>query len=291
MRKFTLLMLVLLGCLHAQTQDKPNEPAKTGKRFFVGISYSYFDVDTKLSDLTLHSVWAGEDFGTLDLTSDEISEINSYAERNNRFNDINIEAGMKIFDRPGSKWRVSGVLSVGLAKFYSKVINTATDTVEYTFNSDFFKPTFGLGFKVSYLFNPHWGLSLRPLFVSTFGTITDIEDNVNPVPVNVTQTPKDQYYSFYERVSLTADFTTGPVTIAAGPGFYWANSRHKYTIDRTNDLNGETYLEEITTWTRSRAFFDGNIALDWRIIEPLTFYAMAGIGADLLVSTGLRFNF
>lgn len=291
MRKFTILMIMVLLCLPAWAQNKPSENSKASKRFFVGLSYSYMNIDSKLTDLSLHSIWNGQDLGSQDLDQEEISEINSYVTRNNQLNSVALDFGMKILDKPGIKWKVEGALMVGLAKFCSKVENTTTGTNEYSFKSDFTKPEFGIGFTVGYQLTPHWGFSLRPLFASAFGKITNIEDQINLVPANVTQSGEDKFYSFYERVGLTADFTAGPVTISAGPGFYWFNSKHKYTLTRINNLNGEIYMDEITTWTKPRNFFDGNINITWRIIEPLTFYAMAGIGNDLIINSGIHFNF
>jgi hypothetical protein len=206
-------------------------------------------------------------------------------------NNLSVDFGMKILNKPGSKWVIEGSIMAGLAHFSSNVHNTLTDTKEYLFNSGFSKPAFGIGFVVSYRFSSYWGISLKPWFASTFGKITNVEDNVNLVPVNVTQTGVDKFYALYERVSLTADFTAGPVTITAGPGFYLANARHHYTITRTNDLTGEVNTDEITTRTLSRNFIDGTVSVTWRIIEPLTLNAIAGIGNDLIINAGLHYNF
>jgi len=291
MRKFTILLIAVLLCQNASPQDKPNEPAKAGKRFFVGLSYSYLGLDSKLAGMSLSSVWSGQDLGSQDLTSDEISEINAYANRTNKVNSLNLDLGFKILDKPGTKWKVEGALMIGLAVFNSTVNNTETGTKEYVFKSDFTKPELGIAFIVSYNFTPRWGISLRPMFASTFGKITNVEDNINKIPENVTQSGEDKFYSIYERMGVTADFTAGPVTIAVGPGFYWFSSMHKYTLTRINNLNGEVYTDEITSWTRPRDFVDGDISVTWRIIKPLTFYARAGIGMDLIINTGLHFNF
>ncbi|HNW74798.1 MAG TPA: hypothetical protein PKN44_14310 [Bacteroidales bacterium] len=92
-------------------------------------------------------------------------------------------------------------------------------------------------------------------------------------------------------MSLTADFTTGPVTISVGPGFYMSHAKHHYTITRTNDITAVVNTEEIITRTLSRNFIDGNVSVAWRIIKPLTLNVMAGIGKDLIINAGLHYHF
>jgi len=287
-------MVALLICFSAFSQESSpasSQPSKTDKRFFVGLSYSYMNISTKLTSLSLHSIWYDQDLGTQELSSDEIDMINSYAERNNRVNNLNVDIGMNIIGNQASKWRLEGNIMLGLAHFTSKVYNTTTSSEEYLFKSDFSKPALGIAFNAGYRFNSHWGITLRPLFATTFGKITKVEDKVNLVPENVTQAGEDKFYSFYERVSITADFSVGPVTISAGPGFYMANSRHAYTITRTNNLTGQINTEEIKTTTRSRNFMDGNLSVLWKINTLFTLSATTGIGNDIIFGAGLHYNF
>jgi len=291
MKKLTLFTLSVLFALCARSQVAANDPVKTGKRFYVGVSYLYMSIDQKLSSLSLHSEWYGEDYGTYDLSDEEIDEVNSIIDRSTAIHDINLEAGMSFIKNQDSKWHFNGKIFFGIAGNDSEVSNNATDTLEYSFNSGLSRPAFGLGLDAGYHFNDRWALSLRPIFMGTMGKNTDIVDNIGPDPVNVTENTDDQYFTYYEHVSLTADFTAGAFTISVGPGFYWISSKHQYTITRTNDLNGELMIDEITSITTGKSFIDGNVAIEWRIIDPLTFYAAAGIGSDLFIDTGLHYNF
>jgi len=291
MKKILVSLLVALLCLHAWSQDEPGgEDGKT-KRFFAGVSYSYLSADLKLSSLSLHSVWFGEDLGTHDLSSQEIDEVNATVDRTISINNVNLEAGMSFLNKPGSKWHFDGKIFLGIAGSKSEFRNKDTDTLEYSFDSEFSKPCSGLGFDVGYSFNPHWGLSFRPYIFGTIGKITNIVDKINGEPENVTETREDHYFSVFEHVSLTVDFTAGNCTVSAGPGIYWINSRQKYSIERTNLLNGDVMLDEITSRTIAKSMIDGSIAIEWRIIDPLTFYASAGIANDLFVNTGIHYNF
>lgn len=291
MKKLLLITLVMITALFARAQVNDTNPATTGNRFFLGASYSYMALGQELNALTLHSVWYGEDMGTHELTSDEIDEVNSAIDRKTSIHNINLEAGMSFIRKPATKWSLDGKICLGIAKSISDVENNTTDTLEFSYNSSLVNPAVGIGFVLGYHFNDRWSLSLRPLFMGTMGKNTDITDNLNPEPVNVTQTSEDKYYTYYEHACLTVDYTTGPLTISAGPGFYWVNSKHIYSIYRVNDLNGDTMNDEITSRTIAKSFLDGSVALEWKIIEPLSFYALAGIGTDFFVNTGVHFNF
>jgi hypothetical protein len=291
MKNLLFFILVMMTALSARSQVTASEPVKTGDRFFVGVSYTYMSLDMELNALSLHSVWYGEDLGTTDLTADEIDEINAAVDRSTSINNINIEAGMAFINKPGAKWHFNGKLCLGIAGSKIEVQNNSTDTLEYSYDSGLSKPAFSLGLDVGYAFNDHWALSLRPMFMGTMGKNSDITDNINPEPVNVTQTTDDKYYTYYEHASLTADYTAGHFTVSVGPGFYWVNSKHIYSINRVNDLNGDTMNDEITRKMIAKSFIDGSVAVEWKIIEALTFYAVAGIGPDLMINTGIHYNF
>lgn len=286
-----MIILGVVAASFSRSQVNEANPAQAGNRFFAGISYSFQSADLELWSMSLHSVWYGEDLGTHELSDREIDEINAVIDRDIVIHSINLEAGMSFLNNPDSKWHFNGKIFFGLSGSKSEIRNTVTDTMEYSFDSEFSKPCSGVGFDVGYSFNPHWGVSLRPYFMGTIGKITNIEDNINIKPENVTEVRQDHYFVLYEHLSLMADFTAGHFTLSAGPGIYWVTSRHKYSIDRVNDLNGDTMFDEITSHAISKSMIDGSIAVEWRIIDPLTFYATAGIAKDLFVNTGIHYNF
>ena len=291
MRKVTILMIVVLQCITAWAQDKPSEPSKAGKRFFVGLSWSYTSIDLKLSSLSFHSVWFGSDLGTRDLESGEIDTINDFVKRHADINTLRIEAGMDFINKPDSRWKLSGTLLLGLAQNLTTVHNNETGVQEYSFNSDFSKPCLGLGINLGYQFTKHWGLSLRPYVVGTMGTIKDIDDKINPDPINFTSDKQDKFSTLYLRSSLLARYTAGPVTIMAGPGFYYVWSKHVYRRNYTNINDGQTLTEEATYVLIPRSFIDGNLAVVWNIIDQLTFHVSAGIANDFMLDAGLHYNF
>jgi hypothetical protein len=109
--------------------------------------------------------------------------------------------------------------------------------------------------------------------------------------VNFSVTRKDNFRTFYEHISLLARYRIGKFAFEAGPGFYWINSYHKYTIERTNLSTGLLRTDEVTSNSVPRSFFDGTVGAEWQIIDLLTVYASAGIGSDLAIMTGIHFNF
>lgn len=291
MKKFLLICIGMIITLAALSQSDTEKQDPAGNRFFVGVSYSFISVELKLSSLSLHSLWYGEDLGTHDLTNAEIDAVNSTIDRNIIINNINVEAGMKFLNNPDSKWYFNGKLFFGIAGLKSETYNNVTDTLEYSFDSEFAKPCSGVGFDVGYRFSSRWGLSLRPYFMGTIGKITTIVDNINNKPENVTEVKQDQSFALYGHLGLMAVFTAGQFTLSVGPGVYWLNSRHKYTIDRVNDLTGDTMCDEITSYAVGKSMIDCSIAVEWQIIEPLTLYINAGIAKDLFINTGIHFNF
>jgi hypothetical protein len=291
MKKFLLIICVLFPFIQASSQEQNTQSGTSGEKFFIGISYSYMSLDMKLTELSLHSEWYGQDLGTSELSPEEIDEINAFAERTTTVNTICVEAGMPLLNKPGSKWHIDGTLILGIAQAARTTYNNNSETEEFTSNSGFSKSCFGLGFNLAYQFNPKWGLALKPFFTTTMGTATEITDKLNQEPENFTQTLEDKYNTYYERISLLGSFSTGKISLYAGPGFYWINSNHEYTIEQTNMSNGNIIREEVNSKSLARSFIDGNIAIEWRIISPLKFYAHAGIGNDIFVNTGIHYNF
>lgn len=291
MRKIYLLLLAtcIVLCVHAQEQTQ--EPVKTGTKFFVGMSYFYTSSDMKLKEMSLHTVWAGQDMGKYDLSDTEIDEINSFTERTATTNSICAEIGMPLLSKAGSKWYIDGTVILGVAQIQKTTFNKNSGIEEYKHKSGFSNPFFGLGFNITYQFDPTWGLELRPLFTATMGKDSDVTDNINLVPENFTQTFEDNYHSFYERVSLLGSFSAGSFRLFAGPGFYWINSNHEYNIEQTNLSNGDIIQDEIISKGISRSFVDGNVAFAWKITVPLEFYAHAAIGKDIFINSGIHYNF
>jgi hypothetical protein len=282
-------MLILVN-LQVISQEKSSEPVKKSRKFYAGISYSYLNIDMKLNSLSNYSNWDGVS-ETKDFTKDQINEINSYVNRHNQVNNLNAEFGMNILDKPGSHWQIRGTVMGGIAKSELNLYNTSSESSEVKLNTSFSNPSFGIGFNFMYNFNSHWGLALNPFFMGILGTSKDIQDNINLDPVNFSVSRTDKFRTFYEHVSLLARYRVGRFAFEAGPGFYWINSWHKYTIERTNMSSGLQRIDETTSTAVPKSFFDGTVGAEWQIIDLLSVYAHAGIGSDLAVMTGIHFNF
>jgi len=291
MKNITLLMISIILCISVYSQDDKDDPAKNGNRFFVGFSYSYLSIDMKLSALSLHSEWYGTDMGTHELTDEELDDVNSNVDRNTRVNYLNIVAGMSFIKNPGSKWHANGNVYLGIAGTRAEVQNTGTDSLEYTFGSDFSKPCLGLGFDAGYRFDDHWGLSVMPRVFGSISKTDEINDMVNPDPINFTSTKEDKNQIIYFRCDLLASYTTGPVTLYLGPGFYYSWSKHEYSREYIHVETGDVLIEKVNSTIVPRTFIDGSLAMEWKIIEAFTFNAHAGISRDLSLDAGIHFNF
>jgi hypothetical protein len=247
--------------------------------------------DLQLSSLSKHSIWYGNDFGTYDLNSEEIDEVNDQVDRNNTVNNVNLEFGMTLFGRPESKWKAGFTILAGLASANATIYNSITNTNEYRFDSKLIKPCLGLGVDVNYAFNDRWGLAIKPYFVCTFGKAEEITDNINSPPEGFTQSTTDTYRSFYERLSLMATFSPGHFVFSAGPGLYLLVSSHEYTIERVSSSNGDLLLDEIHSTSINRSFVDASVSARWNIAGPFSLYVFSGIGRDIIVNGGFKVTF
>lgn len=291
MKKHVLLYLsILLFYTVAAQEPTGDQSLKTG-RFFVGASYSFITINMKLSSLSLQSVWYGSDLGTRGLESGEIDTINDHVNRHSDVNALTLEAGMHIIDKPDIPWKLSATLLAGIAQNLTTVDNKETGVQEYSFNSGFSKPCLGLGISFGYQFNKHWGVYLRPYVVGTMGTTKDIDDQINPDPISFTSAKEDKFATLYVRTSLLASYQAGPVTIMAGPGFYYIWSKHTYSRNYTNINDGQTITEKAIFVLVPRSWIDGNLAVSWKIIPQLTLQLHAGIGKDIIADGGILFNF
>jgi hypothetical protein len=292
MKKIILLLPFVFFNFFLIAQNAEKDPAvKNPGRFFAGLSYAYLDNEMKLSSLSIHSVWQEVDFGTDEFTPDELDEINSFAERQVTVNDVMLEAGMILFDKPDSKWSIDGSILLGLSKVNTETFNTNTDSLEIRVESGFSEPSFGVGFNVDYRFSLKWGLRIRPVAVVAFGKSDDITDNLYVKVDNYTEVRENMFTTVYERLSIMAAYTAGNFTIAAGPGFYYAHSHHEYTVERTNKSTGDVLLDEINSGLVPRSFVDGVVAAEWRFFDPLSLNVYVGVGKDIVAKAGLYYQF
>jgi hypothetical protein len=274
---------------YAQAKDQPAE--KKTQKFHVGLSYDYLFTDMKLTSLTMHSVWQGQDFGTSEATGDEIDDINTFVTRTGTVNGVSVEAGMVLLSKPTTKFYIEGNVIAGIANTYTRIYNETAGQEDQTFTSGFIKPFLGLRFDFTYRFTPAWGLSIRPVLASTWGLSKDINDNIYPPAENYSETREDKYFYMYHRISLMGTFTAKTFTLAIGPGFYRVRTNHSYRIERTNNENGDLLTDEIISKLVSASFIDGALAIEWRVIEPLTLAASGAFGKDVTASGGIRYNF
>lgn len=294
MKKLLLLFVVYMLVFNGFSQENPqagNSRKSAPNRFFAGISYSYMSVDMELASMKLHSVWKGVDPGIEEKTDDEIAAINGYVDRYSRINAFCIQLGMVFLNKPEVRWKLQGTLFAGLAENLTTVTNTLNSVQEYSFNSGYSKPCLGLGFDLGYQFSPEWGIVLRPFVVGTMGKSNSVEDLANPDLLNFNVKKENNYRTIYGKVSLLAGYTTGKVTVYAGPGFYRIWSHHEYKREYTQTEDWETITEEMTTTLVPVNFMDGNLAALWKISDRFSMNLIFGFGNDVNVNAGLHYNF
>ncbi len=287
-RLFAFFMgITLTFAVAAQVPEKP-ENSSAGKYFF-GANYSFFDIDLKLTSMSKHSVWMGEDFGTLTLTEGEIDTLNTFVNYHDRFNGIGLSAGVVFINKPGSDWYIDGLLTIGLSQKHYQVINTNLDTTDLDIKSEAISPWFGLGFLVQYKFNPHWGINLEPDLLYAFGNTDKIEDNLYPETGYLDETRENKFQTVYFVANLLASYKDRNITISAGPGFSLLYESHDLSIKRVNPENLNTFNDNIKSGLISESLFNGVIRLKWDMSDHFRFNAGAAFSRDLSLSAGLYY--
>jgi len=291
MKKHVLLLMLISCFFSALAEESAGEQTMKNRRFFVGVSYSFMSADMRLTDMSLHSVWYGNDMGKYDLSGEEIDELNEQFERNSRINALLAEFGWWIVKKPETGWQVNGKILAGIAQNQSTIDNKSTGEEQISFNSGFSRPCLGLGAGVGYRLTNRWGLSLNPYIVGTMGTSSEIVDNTNPDPLHFQAVLEHKFRTLVGRIDLQASFRAGPVNIFAGPGIYRIWSWHDYTRNYSEGDPGEVITEEMTTRIVITSWLVATAGVSWEIIPPLTIFARTGLGADISVDGGIHFNF
>jgi hypothetical protein len=202
---FTTMMIIFLGLEgFSQNEISQSENKSPAGRFFAGITYSWMSYDMELTAMKLHSVWFGSDAGTEEKTEDQIAEINGFIDRYTRINAVSFQFGMSILDKPDIRWKLKGSVFGGLADNLTTVTNTLNSVKEYSFNSGFSKPYFGLVFDLGYHFDPTWAVTIRPLVTGTMGKSSTIEDQANPDLLNFNISKENKYRTIFAKVNLLA---------------------------------------------------------------------------------------
>ena len=282
-----LMGMTLTIAVAAQAVEKP-ESSSSGKYFF-GLNYSFFDIDLKLTSMSKHSVWMGEDYGTATLTDGEIDTLNTFVNYHDRFNGIGLSAGMALISKPGSDWYVDGLLTLGLSQKHYQVINTNLDTTDLDIESEAISPWFGLGFLVQYKFDPHWGINLEPRLLYAFGKTDNIEDNLYPETGYLDETRENKFQTVYFTLNLLASYKDRNITLSAGPGLNLLYESHDFSIERVNPENGNTFNDNIKSGLISESIFNGVIRLNWEMSEHFRFNAGADFSRNLSLSAGIYY--
>jgi hypothetical protein len=289
MKRISLLVLTALGVMIAQAQESPDSGAKAGDRFFFGLNYSYLNADMKLLSMTEHSVWAGEDLGTKELSADNIDTINSFMDYKEKLNDLSLELGMVLLKKPGGKWYIDGRLMIGVVKRVNDLTNTDSDSADIVITSEHWSPSFGLRFNFRYLFTEKWKMNLGMNTIYAFGKVDEIDENIFPVIAVMDEKRENIFNLSYTWVDLSASYSVKSVTIAAGPGLYLLHNRNEYNIERTDTQDGSIFNDNVKTSTRSEYFINGTVKIGWRISDHILIDAGAGISKDISVRAGLNY--
>ena len=286
MKKLLIIPFIMLMTVLATGQDQ-EKPSTGPGRFHIGIHYSYLNAHMRLLSMTKHSVWAGEDLGTRDLSAEDIDTINTYMDYREKLNNLSLEAGMVLLNKPEGNWYIDGVLQLGFMQRTNDVTNTDHDSAHMVITSEHGSPSIGLGFNFRYLFNDQWALNLGLNSMFTFSKADEIADEIFPVITFMEEARENHFRSSYSSMDLMASYKIKDFTVAAGPGFYFLHTWNRYHIIRTDVEDGSEYEDSIETTLRTAMFLNGSIRLDWRISPHFLVTAGGGFGKDISANAGL----
>jgi hypothetical protein len=241
----------------------------------------------RLLSFTKHSVWAGEDLGTKDLSADDIDTINSYMDYKEKLNNLSLEVGMVLLNKPDGKWYIDGQLQVGIVKRANELTNTDNDSADIVITSEHWSPSFGLGFNFRYLLDEHWAVNMGLNSIFVFGETDQIDEGIFPVIQFMDEARENNFRTSYSSIKLTASYEVNKFTIYAGPGFYMLHNWNKYHIIRTDTEDGTEYEDSIETTLRTDMFINGCIRIDWRVAPHFLITAGGGFSKDISANAGL----
>jgi hypothetical protein len=291
MKKAMICLLLFGTTLTLRVQAQENKPVPKARKVFFGVSYTFNETTMKLRYLNEQFGWNGKPSEPRELNQEELDDLNSRETFTRRFQGLTLEAGMLILGKPDSPWHIDGSLMVGLASSRYRAWNNQIDTLAMEISSEFTLPTLGIHFNIAYKFTPNWGIQAMPHVAFSFGRNKNIDDNTYGHIENFEETRNCYYNYWYGRINLLATYTVKTFTVGLGPGFYVLYNTNDYTIESKNPATGDTYTTEVNTRLISKSFFDGNVAIEWRIIPALSVSALAAIGNDITVRGSVRYNF
>jgi hypothetical protein len=289
MKRSLLLLLAAFVWQFVWTQDTTTEPGNVRPGFILGISYSYMSLESELNGLTYHSVWYGQDLGTVTVDDNELDTINQQTSEVFNRHQLAVEPGMVFLDN--SRWYFEGSVLLGTSRVRFKTEIDQPETSQKTVTSDFRDLVGGISLNLRYNFSERWGLSLTPHFMYSWGNTENVEDSIRPLVHFFVNDLKESFSLGYGRVNLMASYLAPNLVLSVGPGFYYSFISRTYTIDRTNPENMDQYHDQIESSLHSIAFIDACLKADWTIIEPLTLSLEAAAGKVLFIKTGIRYNF
>lgn len=287
MKKITLLVILIPLCINVKSQVLNPDTSKTGKKFFIGLSYSYLDVDMKLLSMTKSSVWNNQDLGTKEVSPEDIDTINSYMDYNERINSIGLLAGIVMLNKTNSPWYVDGRIFIGMVYRKNTIRNRDSEIQNNEIQSEHYSPSFGMEFNFKYFITDRWGVALLLNSLYSSGKNSKIDENIYPVVEFMNENKGNRFLMSYSSSKLMGIYNAGDLTIEAGPGFYYFHNRNEYHIVRENTVNGANYEDTIETTLRSDMFIMGCLQVSWKAADHFLINAGAGISKDITINAGI----
>ena len=271
--KKTMLFLILTGItMLVYSQD---DVAAAKGKFYGGVAFYYFAAELDMSGYSTSNTIDGENFGWRNWSDDEVSGFNNYVLTAQSLMAPSLLFGMKIIDKPESRWSLSGEAMLGylLFKHDEEDRNTGVTLLEVK-NDGRINVSGSIAFDLKYNFGK-WYLAVNPAFAAGVSHSEHVSYNYLPEGCYDTKYHIQSKF-YYPKGNLTGGYSFGNLSVYAGAGFgaYY----NKQNLKITKSTVYQTFGDEIKVDFKGESNIYAVAGFDWLIAEKLLWKAKAEIG-------------
>jgi len=282
-----ILFILLINITKTVCQEVTTNNASP---FKIVVNYEYFKIGLKVESIKYYSIWAGQDFGYSELSSEEVDELNSFTDIHKTVQGPVLQFGWIALNKKKSPIYLDVNLFAGLAIKNYETINSQTESLDLNIKSKNVNHWYGTAINLIYYLNNKWGIRLNPSISYSWGETDKIIDNLNPIQELYNENRLDKSSIFYGRLNLQAVYLYKNFQFSLGPGFYYASNKHKLTIERLHPENNTKNTDTYDTQLISKNIIDANFDFLWRISSNFSVHFTTAFANDFFVLGGISYH-
>lgn len=268
---FTCSMLVLFSIATLATN-----PSDSTSKFFVGVSFNYFNVGLDLNSYSSQNWIDGENFGWSDWSDDEITQFNDNIKTQQYWLATSVVFGGAIYQSKNNPFSVFAQVQVGNPIFQHLEQQSHNGDESFKFQQKGINLYAGITLNMEYQFK-NWSLLLVPS-IKYIGVGTDnVDYNYLPEATYITEYEVNTS-SIYANLDLLGAYKWRKFQILAGPGFFTYKNEIELTISKKTSL--QTFSDDIKQEFISNDFLVGIVGYRWQIFNRFIWSSYIRIGND-----------